>query len=201
MQIIAPEQFKILPWKNGKGTTTELAISSEGTMENFDWRLSIATVSEDGPFSNFAGIERNLILIEGSGIQLTHDHQKVDSLNNNLDFATFDGGSFTAGTLINGSIKDFNLMHNPDRFEAKVITIKQSKSIRVQPSDWCFIYGLKTAFKITIESDAENNNAKVIDIDPKHLVILDNTDTKSFSVSGEQLIVLQLTPLTHKCSD
>jgi len=58
--IISPQQFKKTPWKNGKGETTELAISEGGTLENFDWRLSIASVTEDGAFSYFTGYCRNL---------------------------------------------------------------------------------------------------------------------------------------------
>jgi uncharacterized protein len=198
MQIISPNHFKILPWKNGKGTTTELAISPSGSLEHFDWRLSIATVSEDGPFSNFAGIMRNLILIEGTGIELTHDEQKTDILNSILDFATFNGGCSTMGKLINGTIKDFNLMHNPAKFDAEVFTIKHSQSMSFRPSDWCFIYGLNAAFQMTFDSKLDKNNSKPITVEPNHLVILNSSDTKSLSVFGEQLIVIQLTLPTQQ---
>jgi len=54
LTIISPQQFKQIPWKNGKGTTTELAISDGGTLDHFAWRLSIASVVEDGEFSDFS---------------------------------------------------------------------------------------------------------------------------------------------------
>jgi len=106
IKFISPQSFKQIPWKNGKGITTELAISDGGTLDSFDWRISIASVVEDGPFSNFSGYLRNLILIQGKGIRLNHDNHTTDVLGSILDLATFDGSSQTIGTLINGPIKD-----------------------------------------------------------------------------------------------
>ena len=89
MKIIPPEQFKKIPWKNGKGITTELAINNGGTLNDFEWRISIASVDVDGEFSDFTGYLRNLILVAGNGIDLQYDSGKVDRLNNILSFVTF----------------------------------------------------------------------------------------------------------------
>lgn len=57
------------PWKNGRGTTTELwRLEREGTLLV---RLSRASVVEDGPFSLFPGVERNLTVLSGPGFRLT----------------------------------------------------------------------------------------------------------------------------------
>jgi environmental stress-induced protein Ves len=72
VQIIHPHDFKRLPWKNGKGETIELAINEDGSLADFDWRISMASVTEDGPFSDFSGYQRHLLLLEGTGIELTH---------------------------------------------------------------------------------------------------------------------------------
>jgi len=56
INIISPEQYRTIPWKNGQGETTQLAISEEGNLANFDWRLSIATVTEDAFFPIFQDI-------------------------------------------------------------------------------------------------------------------------------------------------
>jgi environmental stress-induced protein Ves len=67
LTILSPETFKTIPWKNGLGHTTELAINSGGNLGKFDWRLSIASVVNDGEFSNFSGYQRHLVLIKGEG--------------------------------------------------------------------------------------------------------------------------------------
>jgi environmental stress-induced protein Ves len=57
------------PWKNGRGTTTELwRLERNGQLLV---RLSRASVLEDGPFSIFPGIERNLTVLSGPGFRLT----------------------------------------------------------------------------------------------------------------------------------
>ena len=57
------------PWKNGRGTTTELwRLERDGQLLV---RLSRAAVVEDGPFSVFPGIERNLTVLSGPGFRLT----------------------------------------------------------------------------------------------------------------------------------
>jgi environmental stress-induced protein Ves len=68
-RILGPEDFRQMPWSNGKGITTELARADrDGRML---WRLSRASVVEDGPFSIFPGIERNLTVVTGPGFDLT----------------------------------------------------------------------------------------------------------------------------------
>src|SRR5690606_24981691 len=50
-----------MPWKNGGGTTLQLAISPKGaSLEDFAWRISSAQVAVDGAFSSFPGADRSL---------------------------------------------------------------------------------------------------------------------------------------------
>lgn len=68
-RMLGPEDFRQMPWANGKGVTTELAREDrDGRML---WRLSRASVVEDGPFSIFPGVERNLTVLTGPGFILT----------------------------------------------------------------------------------------------------------------------------------
>jgi uncharacterized protein len=66
---LCPADYARQPWKNGRGCTTELwRLESEGRLLV---RLSRAAVVEDGPFSVFPGIERNLTVLSGPGFRLT----------------------------------------------------------------------------------------------------------------------------------
>jgi environmental stress-induced protein Ves len=142
-EIIYPSQFNTVPWKNGKGETTELAISDGGTLDDFDWRISIASVADNGLFSDFSGIDRNLVLIEGNGIKLTHDEQTVDDLKALLDIAVFDGGSRTIGELPDGPIKDFNIMSKAGKYRAEVKTYIARQTVKLSACDHCFVYCLE----------------------------------------------------------
>jgi len=155
IKIIPSSKFVTTTWKNGKGQTTELAISPNGTLNDFQWRLSIASVSEDGLFSDFSGYHRNLVLIEGQGITLTHNESTVDSLTNVLDFATFDGKSKTFGELHQGQIKDFNIMTKQGVFQAKVQTFTQPTEI-IPSTSLAFAYSLSEDININVDNSVQH---------------------------------------------
>ena len=57
------------PWKNGRGTTTELFRIARDRQVLV--RISRAAVAEDGPFSTFPGLDRSLTVLSGPGFRLT----------------------------------------------------------------------------------------------------------------------------------
>jgi uncharacterized protein len=67
---LRPADYRIQPWKNGRGTTTELVHIVDPVTGATLFRLSRASVIEDGPFSLFPGIERNLTVLTGAGFRL-----------------------------------------------------------------------------------------------------------------------------------
>ena len=69
---LTPADYRTQPWKNGRGVTTELLHLTDPA-GNTLLRLSRASVVEDGPFSLFPGIERNLTVLTGKGFRLLGD--------------------------------------------------------------------------------------------------------------------------------
>ncbi len=158
IKIIQHQAFKKIPWKNGKGVTLELAINHKAMLSNFDWRLSIATVDNNGTFSDFEGYTRNLVLIDGKGVCLSHNKNKIDRLENILAFSTFDGGNKTTATLISGPITDFNLITRTKNFASSVETFSGSHTVTLKNSQLCFIYGLYEKLEI------DSKQAKIAEI-------------------------------------
>jgi environmental stress-induced protein Ves len=112
MKILRQEDYKVMPWKNGGGITTEIWVSPQGaglSGEPFDWRVSIADVASDGPFSKFAGYDRNIMLLEGAGMRLATDATGAIDLALYRP-AAFSGDWAVTGKLIDGPVRDFNLM-------------------------------------------------------------------------------------------
>jgi environmental stress-induced protein Ves len=107
-RVLRPSDYQRMPWKNGGGTTTEIwrAASPDGEML---WRLSIADVASDGPFSAFPGVDRFIMVIEGKGMELTVGGRprRLDDL---FKPFAFSGDAKTDCRLIAGPIRDFNLM-------------------------------------------------------------------------------------------
>ena len=71
MRIVRRAELTGQPWRNGGGVTWQIAAGPDGAdVARFDWRLSMAEVAADGPFSAFAGIDRTLTLLQGAGLEL-----------------------------------------------------------------------------------------------------------------------------------
>jgi environmental stress-induced protein Ves len=112
MHVIRPSEYRVMPWKNGGGSTTEIYVSPEGA-SNFDWRVSIATVKEDGRFSTFNGYERHIVALAGEGMRLEIEGLGKFDLKPYKPFS-FSGGLQVLGSLLNGPVLDFNLMVRRD---------------------------------------------------------------------------------------
>jgi len=102
--------YKRMPWKNGGGTTTEILVEPAGAAERYDWRISIADVAQSGPFSDFTGYDRTIMLIEGAGFVLDFDRGQTKRLDRPYEPFPFAGEWRTGCTLIDGPVRDFNLI-------------------------------------------------------------------------------------------
>ena len=109
------------PWKNGGGSTTELSIAPPGaSLDKFDWRISLATIAADGPFSQFNGVDRSLALIDGPGVFLDIDEEGRFALGEDAPLIEFAGESHVIATLAGGPSTDFNVMTRRDRCHHKL---------------------------------------------------------------------------------
>jgi environmental stress-induced protein Ves len=71
LKVLRAADYQRMPWKNGGGETSEIAISPPGaTLDTLQWRVSMAVVAQDGPFSQFANIDRTLCVLDGAGMEL-----------------------------------------------------------------------------------------------------------------------------------
>lgn len=104
------------PWKNGGGITRKIRKSAKD--EPF-WRLSIADVDQDGPFSLFPNMHRILTVIEGKGMRLIGPKQ--DYLAQKWSPVNFSGEESIQGDLLDGPIQDFNLIYDIASWQAEVI--------------------------------------------------------------------------------
>lgn len=93
--------YRVMPWANGRGQTTEL-------LRETHLRLSIATVTEDGPFSLFPGIARNLTVISGPGFRL--QGAGIDLAANPLCPVAFPGDLAVSAAGVTAPSEDFNVM-------------------------------------------------------------------------------------------
>ncbi len=111
MRIIRAAACRTMPWKNGGGTTTEIAVAPEGaSLADFGWRISMAHVGGDGPFSSFPGIDRTLSVLTGNGIRLAFGDGETVRLDRASAPFAFAADRAVDGLLVDGAIDDLNVM-------------------------------------------------------------------------------------------
>ncbi|MDX8518080.1 HutD/Ves family protein [Mesorhizobium dulcispinae] len=133
MQILRAADYRVMPWKNGGGTTTEIAVSPNGAgLDDFDWRVSMARVATSGPFSSFAGIDRTLSVLEGEGIVLDIAGQPASRLTAASAPLSFPGDVPTGATLVGGPITDLNVMTRRSRMTHTVERLPLSGEMRIE---------------------------------------------------------------------
>ena len=108
-------------WKNGLGETVEIAVFPEGgSLDAFDWRVSMAQVAADGPFSAFLGVDRTLCVLEGEGVRLAIAGRPEVTLTRTSEPFAFPADADTTCRLVKGAITDLNVMTRRGRFRHRV---------------------------------------------------------------------------------
>jgi environmental stress-induced protein Ves len=122
--VLSPADYRRMPWKNGGGHTTEIAAFPTGAgLASFVWRVSIADVRQDGPFSAFPGVDRTLVLLEGEGMRLSGDAAPIELWTTFVPVA-FSGDASLHCSLLAGPVRDFNLMVRRDAARGSVVVCR-----------------------------------------------------------------------------
>src|SRR5215813_7294109 len=113
--------YRRVRWKNDGGWTTEIARGPGDPAADFRWRVSIADIESDGPFSSFPGIARELMLLAGSGIELDIEDAEPVRLTERFQRVRFEGESRVECRLLAGPTRDFNVMTRRESARAELM--------------------------------------------------------------------------------
>ena len=111
--------YRRVPWKNGLGSTLEIATDATEPGAPWTWRLSFADVPARAPFSSFPGIDRHIAVLDGEGMTLERGAERIAVPREGAAFA-FAGEDSIVGTPLGAGtatgadagtpVRDANLM-------------------------------------------------------------------------------------------
>jgi len=136
-QIIPLEEVAPTAWRNGGGITRELL--AWPTAEDWDWRISVAEVEKNGPFSRYEGVQRWFAVLGGAGVRLTLDGQ-IRELTSQGEPLCFDGALACNCELIDGPTEDFNLMLKKGHGRARLVRVLGVLDVEVKPGARVAVY-------------------------------------------------------------
>ena len=141
---ILTSQIRATPWKNGGGVTREIATgSSPGQGPGWGWRVSLAEVALDGPFSIFPATDRVIAVIDGAGMDLVSPGGATIALEP-FQAVRLSGDDPLSGHLRQGPVRDLNVMVLREHFAAEMYLWQGPRSATsdVGSEDCFLIHGL-----------------------------------------------------------
>lgn len=131
VQVLAAADRVAVPWLNGDGVTSEVvARPVGGDPAAFDWRLSIATISGDHPFSSYPGVDRLLMPLSPQGLDLLDGGAPVHV--RQFDVHGFAGENEVASFGVWAPTLDLNLMTRRGRCTGSLLLTQVSSDWTVQ---------------------------------------------------------------------
>lgn len=103
---LTPADYVVQPWRNGGGSTLEIARCGGAA---FEWRVSAAGVAADGPFSAFDGCERVLVVTAGEGLVLEFEGGRRERMRA-LEPLAFAGAPPPYARLVRGPVEDLGVI-------------------------------------------------------------------------------------------
>ena len=74
--LITPAEYRAIPWKNGGGTSIDIATDTATGGEV--WRFGRTPIPVAGPFSDYTGYDRVQVLVAGRGLVLDTPEGEID---------------------------------------------------------------------------------------------------------------------------
>lgn len=143
MLKLTPSAYRVMPWKNGGGTTTELYLApAPASLPDapYLWRASIAEVASDGPFSPFPGCDRHIMCISGPGMILSGGPNGPIDLTTHDTPRSFSGDWPISSKLVAGPVRDFNLIAWRAGVATSLTCLRPSEPFRLDCEAPCHIF-------------------------------------------------------------
>ena len=182
--IIPLAEVSASPWRNGGGVTRELLAWPDA--QDWSWRLSVAEVARDGPFSRFDGVQRWFAVLGGAGVQLQMPDQThvltVDSAP-----LCFDGAVPVDCQLLDGATQDFNLMLRRDRASAQMQRLSGVTDFELDDPKTIAIYSIDTGVSVLFDQ-------KIVDLPAHSLAWCTLPAGAQLQVTAANALWMEITP-------
>ena len=124
--LLDPANYLRTPWKNGGGTTVDIAFSGDV------WRFGRTPIVQPGPFSDYTGYDRVQVLVSGSGLVLETPQGEID-VRQPFRPVHFTGETRIASRLEAGPVEVVNLIGARAQVKIDIAVLDEDRTLRQQP--------------------------------------------------------------------
>jgi len=193
LTLLHANGYKRVRWKNDGGWTTEIAREPADPADDFVWRISIADIESDGPFSSFPGVARELMLLSGGGIELDIDDAAPLRLTERFQRVRFEGESRVECRLLAGPTRDFNVMTQRDAARSEVMGRPLVGSMVLFPE--AGVVWLAHLVSGAAKARAGSESAEIGIGDTLRIDFASRDDGRVVIEGGGEIVLVKLTPV------
>lgn len=124
--LLDPVSYLRTPWKNGGGTTVDIAFSGDV------WRFGRTPIVRPGPFSDYTGYDRVQVLVSGSGLVLETPEGEID-VRQPFRPVRFTGETRIASRLEAGPVEVVNLIGARAQVKIDIAILDEDRTLLLQP--------------------------------------------------------------------
>ena len=192
--VLRASAYARMRWKNGTGWTSEILkvhASDERDTNDWLWRLSIAEIDQDAPFSAFPGVERELVLLSGNGLRLRFDDGDTHELLPPHDKLRFAGERTAFGELVDGPTRDFNLMWKRDAVDAQLWhrPLVGTMVLFVEPGETWAVHALAGQARF-----ADDSGLGEVNLGDTAILVAGNARRRYVLDGGGELLLIRIGP-------
>ncbi len=182
MKMLRARELPRQPWKNGGGETMEIAVyPPDASFDDFEWRISMAIVASDGPFSRFAGIDRTLTILEGGPLGLAIEGAEEVLLTAQSDPVSFAGDSVTSARLHGATVTDLNVMTRRGHQTHSVTPLSLKSTTLPMQGDGPYLLIVRSG---VVEVMLQDQTIELARLDS---MMVDATETASFAIRAREI--------------
>lgn len=183
LQVIRAKDLTPILWKNGGGTTREIALQPPGaTFDTFLWRVSMADVGQAGPFSTFDGIDRIIVITQDATMMLTSPSPGLEHALLPGEPFRFPGEMPIHARLPDGPTRDFNLMWRRDSAQGQM-TVRRGAECQELNAGSAVLHCAKGSYRVNLPYDPSAN------------YLLQQGDTLRLTLPASATLSLDIMPL------
>ena len=162
-----------MPWANGRGTSFEVARRGE---TEWVWRVAIAPVIEDGPFSSLPGVDRQLVVMDESALDVTVDG--VTTRVGQGEVLSFAGESVVSAKVPQGPTRDCGVMVRRGSASGSVVVASAGAH--------------EGRIFVAIRGSVVESHGEMVALEPGDAVIVE--ERSSFVVQSGLVCVIEVSP-------
>lgn len=146
--LLDPSSYLRTPWKNGGGTTVDIAF------EDDIWRFGRTPIVKPGPFSDYTGFDRVQVLVSGSGLVLETPTGEID-VRQPFRPVRFTGETPIVSRLEAGPVEVVNLIGRRARVKIDLVVLDEGRTLHVEPGTH-FVYTPHGEATVAVQGDERN---------------------------------------------